>query len=162
MEYKILLSGDGGQGIQTLSQLICQSAIKSGFNVSHIPNYGLEQRGGVSLAFIKISDKEINYPKFLKADLILILSDQARDRIKNYVNSNNDVLDILDFKQKLLENKISIFSYNVFFLSVIGKKLAGKKILDLKDLFVFLKSKLIKKPNWEQNKQAWDFGQDNK
>ena len=54
MIIKILLSGDGGQGIQLMSDLICRAAIQRGFFVSHMPNYGLEQRGGVSLAFIQI------------------------------------------------------------------------------------------------------------
>ena len=77
MLIKILLSGDGGQGIQLMSDLICRGAIEQGFFVSHIPNYGLEQRGGVSLAFIQISDSEIAYPKFSKPDVKVVLSLQA-------------------------------------------------------------------------------------
>jgi len=51
----ILLAGDGGQGIQTMAYVISQVIFDDKkFNISLIPNYGLEQRGGVSMVFLKI------------------------------------------------------------------------------------------------------------
>src|SRR3989339_1633609 len=103
MNIKILLSGDGGQGIQLLADIICVAAFQNNLHVSFIPNYGLEQRGGGSLAYLKISDKEIGYPRFTNPDILLIMSEQARERTKNYVLSIKDrggnLIDIKDYKE---------------------------------------------------------------
>ena len=45
MILKILLAGDGGQGIQSISDLLAQASFANGLNITQIPNYGLEQRG---------------------------------------------------------------------------------------------------------------------
>ena len=74
MNIKILLSGDGGQGIQLISNMICAAAFQNDLHVTSIPNYGLEQRGCVSLNFIQVSDKKIVYPKFTKPYILLIMS----------------------------------------------------------------------------------------
>jgi len=84
MHLKFLLAGDGGQGIQTIADIICKAVFEAGHYVSFIPNFGLEQRGGVSLAFIQMSDQEIGYPKFTKPDILLIMSEQARERTTGY------------------------------------------------------------------------------
>lgn len=154
MLLKILLSGDGGQGIQLMSDIICRAAIERGFFVSHIPNYGLEQRGGVSLAFIKISDEPIAYPKFSKPDIAVILSPQARERVKNY-ESRIMNYDIGDYKGVLAENNIPQQSYNIFFLGLATKMLEEKDILQREKVFELLKEKLERKQNWEENERAW-------
>ncbi|MBI4992633.1 MAG: 2-oxoacid:acceptor oxidoreductase family protein [Candidatus Magasanikbacteria bacterium] len=157
MLLKILLSGDGGQGIQLMSDLICRAAIQRGFFVSHIPNYGLEQRGGVSLAFIQISDNEIAYPKFSKPDIAVILSPQARERVRNY-ESRIMNYDIGEHKDVLAKNNVSQQSYNMFFLGLLSKLLEEKNILQREKVFELLKEKLGKKPNWEENKKTWLLG----
>ncbi len=155
---KILLAGDGGQGVQLISKILSNSVFESGLDIMQIPNYGLEQRGGVSLSFIKISEDEIVYPKFSQADVVLILSDQARERIKNYIGDKTEKIDILDFKDRLKEQSISLFSFNIFFLGVILKKLKENKIDILENAFKLLEEKLSTKPNWEENKKAFEMG----
>lgn len=157
MIYKILLSGDGGQGIQLMSDLICRSAIEQGFFVSHIPNYGLEQRGGVSLAFIQISDSEIAYSKFSKPDILVILSQQAEERVKQYQNVECRMLNVGDYKQKLEQEKVPVQSYNIFFLGLIAKVLEEKGVLKREVVFGKLEKKLGVKPGWEENKKAFDL-----
>lgn len=156
MIIKILLSGDGGQGIQLMSDLICRSAIEQGFFVSHIPNYGLEQRGGVSLAFIQISDSEIAYSKFSKPDILVILSQQAEERTKQYQNADFK-LQIAEYKELLEKNKVPVQSYNVFFLGLIAKMLEEKGVVKKDVVFGMLEKKLSGKPGWEENKKAFDL-----
>lgn len=157
MIIKILLSGDGGQGIQLMSDLICRSAIEQGFFVSHIPNYGLEQRGGVSLAFIQISDSEIAYPKFSKPDVKVVLSEQARERTVNYGYSDIKILDIKNFENQLQEQKILVQSRNIFFLGLLVKMLEEKGVLKREKVFEMLEKKLSTKPGWSENKNAWEL-----
>lgn len=163
MLTKILLTGDGGQGIQLISDLLTQASFTNGFFVSQIPNYGLEQRGGVSLSFLIISDKEISYPKFTKPDILLVMSEQARKRMMNYLRpelrSKDEVgimnYDVNDFVEKLKENNVLLQSYNIFFLGLIAKLLEERGILKKEQVFDLLEKQLSQKPNWEGNKQAY-------
>ncbi len=83
--YKILIAGEGGQGIQSMAHILAKAAYESGLNVSYLPNYGVEQRGGVSLGFIQFGKGPIGFPKFAKADLLVVLCDRAIERTKPYV-----------------------------------------------------------------------------
>lgn len=157
MQIKILLAGDGGQGIQLISDMLAQASFTNGFFVSQIPNYGLEQRGGVSLSFLIISDQEISYPKFTKPDVLLIMSEQARKRMDSYQNADIR-MQIDDYLGKLEEQKIGKSSYNIFFLGLIAKLLEEKNILKTEQVFELLEKKLSIKPNWELNQQAFQFG----
>ncbi len=152
MITKLLLAGDGGQGVQTIADIICRAAFAKGLQVSHIPNYGLEQRGGVSLSYIKIDDKKIGYPKFLQPDILVVISSQARERVKKYINDDTKVLDVLDFQDELTKRNISPKNLNIFFLGVLSKVLEGKGILSTSEIYDIAQQKLSKKSNWEEVK----------
>src|SRR3989338_9119842 len=158
MFVKLLLSGDGGQGVQAVADIISQAALKSGLEIMSIPNYGLEQRGGISLVFIKISDKEISYPKFLTPDILLILSDQARLRTKQYQQKGTKILDAKDYREFLIKENIRAQSVNIFFLGMLAGILSDKKLCDIEDVKKQLEKKLSKKLGWEENKKAFELG----
>ena len=159
MKIKILLAGDGGQGIQLLSDIICKSAFEEGLQVTHVPNYGLEQRGGVSLAFIQIRDYEISYPKFTVPDLLLIMSPQARERTGAFQASpDTEIIDIKNYQTEFELNKIPEASANIFFLGMILKKLSARNLINLDNAKKLLAEKLSVKPNWENNLKALEAG----
>ncbi|MFZ5366381.1 MAG: 2-oxoacid:acceptor oxidoreductase family protein [Patescibacteria group bacterium] len=87
---KILFAGEGGQGVQLAAEILAYSAFLEEKKASIIPNFGVEQRGGVSLAFVKISD--CDYPKFEKGDLVAIFCDRAIERVKGYIGKNTQVI----------------------------------------------------------------------
>lgn len=159
MRLKLLLAGDGGQGIQTIADIICNAAFNKGLHVSFIPNYGLEQRGGVSLAFIQISDKEIGYPKFIKSDIMLVMSEQARERTKRYWDIKDiKIFDIRYYKEILAQKNIQALNQNIFFLGVLAKELEEREIYKFEELHKSLEVKLSKKFNWEENRRAFEIG----
>lgn len=158
MLLKILLAGDGGQGIQTIADIICRLAFENDFQVTMIPNYGLEQRGGVSLAYIKISDEAIVYPKFSRPDVLLIMSAQARARTAAYQVKDVKILDVENYEEIFAKENISLSSRNVFFLGAFAKILAKEKFGSEEHAGRLLEAKLSKKPNWEENKKAFEAG----
>jgi len=96
---KLLIAGEGGQGVQTIGEILAQTAFTEGNEVSLIPNFGVEQRGGVSLAFLQISREKpiaypsaaptsFAYPKFKKADILVVLAGRAISRVNRYVGEN--------------------------------------------------------------------------
>ncbi|MBI5023153.1 MAG: 2-oxoacid:acceptor oxidoreductase family protein [Candidatus Magasanikbacteria bacterium] len=155
---KILLAGDGGQGIQLLSDIICRSAIDQGLQAASIPNYGLEQRGGVSLSFVQVGIKEIIYPKFTKPNILLIMSEQARARVKQHQFAETKIIDIVDFKIKMDEVGVSAKSQNIFFLGMLTKMLAAMDFCNQATVLKLLEKKLGAKLDWEENKKAFEQG----
>jgi len=89
---KILLAGEGGQGIQTIAKVISDSAAKAGYNVSYIPSFGVEQRGTPSVGFIILSREPIFYPRFDLTDYAVILSQRSAEAISIYVSPRTKVI----------------------------------------------------------------------
>ncbi|MFZ5641056.1 MAG: 2-oxoacid:acceptor oxidoreductase family protein [Bacillota bacterium] len=83
---KIALAGEGGQGVQSVAEIIAEAANEEGREALYIPNFGVEQRGGVSVAFLQIGDEPIGSPKFQTADIVVALSERAVLRTKQYVD----------------------------------------------------------------------------
>lgn len=123
-QNRILIAGEGGQGIQALAMILTKSAAKSGVQVTYLPNFGVEQRGGVSLAFVQISDLMISFPKFQKADIVVVLAERAIPRIERYFHENT----ILVFDNSLIsEEKLS--EYKLEKIAIPASKVAKEKLI---------------------------------
>ncbi len=90
--WKVVVAGEGGQGVQALAETLALAVYRSGRQVLYIPNFGIEQRGGVSLAMVQVSDQPIGAPKFLTADLVVALSPRAVERTRRYLGAETLVL----------------------------------------------------------------------
>jgi len=58
----VIMGGFGGQGIQVISQLVVEAAIRKGLEVTYLPSYGVEKRGGRTTVTVVLSDHEIGSP----------------------------------------------------------------------------------------------------
>jgi 2-oxoglutarate ferredoxin oxidoreductase subunit gamma len=79
--FEVRLSGSGGQGM-ILAAVIFGEAIGGGDgrNVTQTQSYGPEARGGASKADVVVSSNEIYYPKAMKLDLLLAMTQEALDK----------------------------------------------------------------------------------
>lgn len=78
--YEVRLAGTGGQGAILAGILLAEAAIRDGKNVTQTQSYGPEARGGASRSEVVISEGEIHYPKVIRADITLCMSQEACDR----------------------------------------------------------------------------------
>jgi 2-oxoglutarate ferredoxin oxidoreductase subunit gamma len=62
MESNVMFAGFGGQGIMTIGKMLAQGGLESGAEVSWIPSYGPEMRGGTAYCLVVVSDKPIGSP----------------------------------------------------------------------------------------------------
>ena len=76
MKYELLFSGIGGQGVITLGETLCDAAIKAGYNVTFVPFYGQEKRGGRTMCNIVISDS-VESPIISEANIMLIFDERS-------------------------------------------------------------------------------------
>ncbi|MGQ9689665.1 MAG: 2-oxoacid:acceptor oxidoreductase family protein, partial [Desulfobaccales bacterium] len=80
---EIRLAGTGGQGLILAGVILAEAAgIHEGKFVAQTQSYGPEARGGSSKAEVVISDADIDYPKAVKPDVLLCMSQQA---CENYI-----------------------------------------------------------------------------
>ena len=90
--FKIIISGEGGQGVQSIAKIIAYTAFLQGKKAVYVPYFSTEKRGGVTEAWAQISDTELAYPKFAKADLWVALSQRAVPRIFNYLKDDTKIV----------------------------------------------------------------------
>lgn len=90
--FKIIISGEGGQGVQSIAKIIAYTAFLQGKKAVYVPYFSTEKRGGVTEAWAQVGDAEPAYPKFAKADLWVALSQRAVPRIANYLKDGTKVL----------------------------------------------------------------------
>jgi len=62
MRQGIIFAGFGGQGIILSGLILCHAAMKEGKQVSHIPSYGAEMRGGTANCAVVVADSPIGSP----------------------------------------------------------------------------------------------------
>lgn len=74
MTNNILLSGFGGQGILFAGKQLAKTGMDIGLNVSWLPSYGPEMRGGAANCSVIISDKEIGSPIVTTPDILIALN----------------------------------------------------------------------------------------
>ena len=79
MTYEILLAGFGGQGILFAGKLLAYCALFEGKEISWLPSYGPEMRGGKCNCSVCISDEPIGSPQVLEPDLLVVLNGPSFD-----------------------------------------------------------------------------------
>lgn len=77
MERGLILSGFGGQGLLFAGQIVAQAAVIEGQNVSWLPSYGPEMRGGAAACTVIVSDRPIGSPVVDQAEALIALNPPA-------------------------------------------------------------------------------------
>jgi 2-oxoglutarate ferredoxin oxidoreductase subunit gamma len=74
MRQGIIFAGFGGQGIILSGLILCHAAMKEGKQVSHIPSYGAEMRGGTANCTVVVADSPIGSPLVREPDVGVIMN----------------------------------------------------------------------------------------
>ena len=89
---EISLSGTGGQGLILAGIILAEAAILDGKQAIQTQSYGPEARGGASKAEVIISEEEIDYPKVLAPDILLVMSQEACNKYAGILKKNGKLL----------------------------------------------------------------------
>lgn len=74
MEAQFLVAGFGGQGVLLIGQLLAKAAMHEGMNVSWMPSYGPEMRGGEANCAVVISDEPIGSPLVTELPIAVLMN----------------------------------------------------------------------------------------
>ncbi len=85
MLIKTLFAGFGGQGVLSMGLNLVQAAMLEGKNVTYLPSYGAEVRGGTANCTVAVSDEEIASPVASSPDFVVALNQPSLVRFQNQV-----------------------------------------------------------------------------
>jgi len=71
---EIVIAGFGGQGIMLAGKLLAQTAMREGKEVTYMPSYGAEVRGGTANCMVVISEEEIACPLVAQPDSLIVMN----------------------------------------------------------------------------------------
>ncbi|MBS3098302.1 2-oxoacid:acceptor oxidoreductase family protein [Candidatus Woesearchaeota archaeon] len=87
-EYKIIISGFGGQGVVLAGSLLANAALLENKKVAGMISYGAEVRGGTANSTTIISDEDITSPVVDKPNIVIALNQPSLDKYKDNVEKN--------------------------------------------------------------------------
>jgi 2-oxoglutarate ferredoxin oxidoreductase subunit gamma len=111
INHQILIAGFGGQGIQFAGKLLTYIGMYMGFEVSMIPSYGPEMRGGTSNCGVNISDAPIASPLVVNPTELIAMNLPSFDKFENDVVSGGKLFTDSSFISRAgVRDDISYFS----------------------------------------------------
>lgn len=144
MTEEIIIAGFGGQGVLSMGKILAYSGVMHDNEVSWMPSYGPEMRGGTANVTVILSDERISSPILNAFDTAIILNQQSLDKFEHSVKPGGllifDPNGITTFPQR---KDINIYSINaaetagkmglakVFNMIVLGGYLKIKPILSM-------------------------------
>jgi 2-oxoglutarate ferredoxin oxidoreductase subunit gamma len=141
---EIIIAGFGGQGVLSMGQLIAYSAMKEGKEVSWMPSYGPEMRGGTANCMVIVSDKRISSPIVTRFDVAVVLNQPSMDKFLPAVKPGG----VLLFEQSTIINPP--VRDDIEILSIPGlaeaQRLTSKQVANVVLLGALLEKRPIVKP----------------
>ena len=143
MTEEIIIAGFGGQGVLSMGKILAYSGIMQDQEVSWMPSYGPEMRGGTANVTVIVSDERISSPTLTSYDTAIILNQQSMDKFEESVKPGG----ILLYDPNGISRHPTRTDINIF--TVEGAKLASEmgntKIFNMVVLGAYLKVKPIVK-----------------
>ncbi|HEY6951689.1 MAG TPA: 2-oxoacid:acceptor oxidoreductase family protein [Bacteroidota bacterium] len=90
--HEIIVAGFGGQGVLSLGLIIAYAAMKENKEVSWMPSYGPEMRGGTANCIVIVSESRISSPIVTQFDSAIVLNQPSIDKFANRVKTGGLLL----------------------------------------------------------------------
>ncbi len=85
---EVIIAGFGGQGIILAGKLLAQTAMKAGKEVTYMPSYGAEMRGGTANSMVIIADCAIASPLVTRPDSAIIMNKASLNKFATRIKNN--------------------------------------------------------------------------
>ncbi len=155
MTEEIIIAGFGGQGVLSMGKILAYSGIMQDQEVSWMPSYGPEMRGGTANVTVILSDERISSPIINKFDTAIILNQQSMDKFEDSVKPGGIMVydgngitrhperkDISIYRVDAAEEAVKMESARIFNMIVLGGYLKVKPVVKLENVVKGLKESL--------------------
>ncbi len=92
MKHEIIIAGFGGQGVLSMGKILAYAALLEGKEVTWMPAYGPEQRGGTANVTVIVSDERISSPILSKYDTVIALNQPSLDKFESKVRTGGTLI----------------------------------------------------------------------
>ncbi len=103
MTNQILIAGFGGQGVLFAGKLIANKGMLEGKEVSWLPSYGPEMRGGTANCSVILSDMPVGSPIVGNPDVLLVMNLPSLDKYENAVTAGGKIFVDSSFIERKVE-----------------------------------------------------------
>jgi len=155
MTEEVIIAGFGGQGVLSMGKIMAYSAMMQDMDVSWMPSYGPEMRGGTANVTVILSNERISSPILRQFDTAIILNQQSLDKFESSVKpggvliyDNNGITrhperkDIEVYRIEAVEEASKMNSPKTFNMIVLGGYLKIKPIIRMENVIKGLKKSL--------------------
>ncbi len=155
MTEEIIIAGFGGQGVLSMGKIMAYSGVMQDMEVSWMPSYGPEMRGGTANVIVILSENRISSPIIREFDTAIILNQQSLDKFENDIKPGGTLIydgngitrhperkDITVYRIDAMDEATSMEMSKVFNMVVLGGYLKVKPILKLDNVVEGLKKSL--------------------
>ncbi len=129
MLIKTVFSGFGGQGVLMMGYILAVSAMRDGMNVTYLPAYGAEVRGGTANCTVSISDEDIASPVASSPDYVIAMNKPSLIKYEGQIKAKGTLFlnsDLVDIDPK--REDISVFKIPA---NTIAKKLGSERAINM-------------------------------
>lgn len=155
MTEEIIIAGFGGQGVLSMGMILCYSGMIENKEVSWMPSYGPEMRGGTANCIAIISDTKISSPIISKFDTVIALNQPSVDKFEKAVKAGglllyeaNNVIhpptrnDIEIIGIDATKEAAKMKNIKIMNMIMLGSFLRKKPIIEIKNILEGLKKVL--------------------
>ena len=110
MTTQILIAGFGGQGVLFAGKLLAYKGMYDGKELSWLPSYGPEMRGGTANCSVIISDTPVGSPIVDKPDVLMVMNLPSLDKYENAVNAGGKIfVDSSFIERKVVRSDVDAY-----------------------------------------------------
>ena len=133
MKKEIIISGFGGQGVLSMGKILAYSGLMEDKEITWMPAYGPEQRGGTANVTVIISDERISSPILSKYDVAIVLNQPSLDKFEPKVKPGGILIydgygvmnpparkDIIVYRINAMDKAAEMKNAKVFNMIVLG------------------------------------------
>ena len=155
MKEELIIAGFGGQGVLSMGKILAYAALMDNLEVTWMPSYGPEQRGGTANVTVIISDSEISSPMLDNYDTAVILNQQSLDKFESKVKPGGTLIydsygihkaptrtDINIYRIDAMEATFEMENAKAYNMVVLGALLKIKDIVPVESVIKGLKKTL--------------------
>lgn len=92
MKERIIIAGFGGQGVLSMGKILAYSGVMQDLDVTWMPSYGPEMRGGTANVTVILSDRAISSPVSNEFDSAIILNQQSMDKFEPLIRPGGTLI----------------------------------------------------------------------
>jgi 2-oxoglutarate ferredoxin oxidoreductase subunit gamma len=155
MTEEIIIAGFGGQGVLSMGKIMAYSGVMQDMEVSWMPSYGPEMRGGTANVTVILSSERISSPILRNFDTAIILNQQSLDKFEETVKPGGVLIydsngitrhpvrkDISIYRVDAAEEAGRMNSPRTFNMIVLGGFLKIKPVISIENVIKGLKKSL--------------------